>query len=389
MTAGPGVPGLLRTINDRAALDLLLEHGELSRTALSRLTGLSHPTTTRMVSRLEAAGLVVEAGLKGGRKGPYSLLYRIRGEAAHVAAVDVTPQRIHVAITDLAGRTAGVHRLTRSAAERAGAAPARVRRALSGALRPLGLAIGELSHVVVGAPGSIDARTGRLNYAEHLPGWQEPGLADAIEEVLGVPVEIENDVKLATMAEHRTGAGVGRTDFALFWMGEGLGVGVVMDGALRRGAGGGAGEVSYLPVPGRRPSRSLRHGDAGDFQSRAGAAAVVELAREHGVSGPTAEEAMRTASPAFLRELAVRVAEGLAAAVCLLDPEAIVICGPVGVAGGPQFASLVHEELAAITITTPDVLVSTVEGNPVLAGATLKALDVARDRIFPTAPTAS
>ena len=58
----PGTPSLLRGINDRAALDLLLEHGPLSRTRLGELTGLSKPTASQLLSRLADAGLVVTSG---------------------------------------------------------------------------------------------------------------------------------------------------------------------------------------------------------------------------------------------------------------------------------------------------------------------------------------
>lgn len=58
----PGTPSVLRAMNDRAALDLLLEHGPLSRTRIGKLTGLSKPTASQLLARLEAAGLVVATG---------------------------------------------------------------------------------------------------------------------------------------------------------------------------------------------------------------------------------------------------------------------------------------------------------------------------------------
>ncbi|MEU9006459.1 MarR family transcriptional regulator, partial [Streptomyces sp. NPDC048551] len=61
---GPGVPRVLRTINDRAALEVLLERGPLSRAQIGRLTGVSKPTASLMLSRLEADGLVVAAGTR-------------------------------------------------------------------------------------------------------------------------------------------------------------------------------------------------------------------------------------------------------------------------------------------------------------------------------------
>src|ERR1700759_4378650 len=70
MAGTPGTPRVLRAMNDRAALDLLLEHGPLSRTRIGKLTGLSKPTASQLLARLEAAGLVLATGTSEGRPSP-------------------------------------------------------------------------------------------------------------------------------------------------------------------------------------------------------------------------------------------------------------------------------------------------------------------------------
>src|SRR3954452_12034704 len=108
----PGTPRLLRGINDRAALDLLLTHGPLSRGRLGELTGLSKPTASQLLARLERAGLVVAIGVsEGGGRGPAARLYQVNPSAAYVGALDVTPQRIVAAVADVSGRTLGRHEL--------------------------------------------------------------------------------------------------------------------------------------------------------------------------------------------------------------------------------------------------------------------------------------
>src|SRR3954451_16021875 len=107
MASTPGTPRLLRAINDRAALDLLLEKGPLSRTKLGALTGLSKPTASQLLTRLESAGLVVPTGTTAGRPGPSAQLYEINPTVAHVAGLDVTPARIRAAVADITGRTVG------------------------------------------------------------------------------------------------------------------------------------------------------------------------------------------------------------------------------------------------------------------------------------------
>ena len=103
----PGTPRLLRGMNDRAALDLLLEHGPLSRTRLGELTGLSKPTASQLLARLERAGLVVATGVREGGPGRNAQLYEINPVSAYVAALDVTPTRIVAAVADVSGRVVG------------------------------------------------------------------------------------------------------------------------------------------------------------------------------------------------------------------------------------------------------------------------------------------
>ncbi|CAM5626970.1 ROK family transcriptional regulator OS=Streptomyces tendae OX=1932 GN=GUR47_09120 PE=3 SV=1 [Streptomyces tendae] len=86
----PGTPRVLRAMNDRAALDLLLEHGPLSRTRIGKLTGLRSPTASQLLARLEAAGLVVAGGTSEGRPGPGAQLYTVNARAAYAAGLDVT-----------------------------------------------------------------------------------------------------------------------------------------------------------------------------------------------------------------------------------------------------------------------------------------------------------
>lgn len=107
----PGTPRVLRAMNDRAALDLLLEHGPLSRTRIGKLTGLSKPTASQLLARLEAAGLVVATGTSEGRPGPNAQLYTVNAGAAHVAGLDVSARRIVAAVADVTGRTVGEYEL--------------------------------------------------------------------------------------------------------------------------------------------------------------------------------------------------------------------------------------------------------------------------------------
>ncbi|MFD4687253.1 ROK family transcriptional regulator, partial [Streptomyces sp. NPDC058461] len=318
-TAGtPGTPRVLRAMNDRAALDLLLAHGPLSRTRIGKLTGLSKPTASQLLARLEAAGLVLATGTTEGRPGPNAQLYGVNPAAGHAAGLDVTPERILAAVADLTGRTVGTYELPTPGRTPAGGVVRQVTEALDGAVKAAGLTRAEVRRLVVATPGAFDPTTGRLRYASHLPGWHTPALLDDLAAALPMPVEYENDVNLVAVAEQRLGAARGHEDFVLLWNEGGLGAALVLGGRLHRGWTGGAGEVGFLPVPGTTGLPSATD-CAGGFHSLAGSAAITSLARAHGLPGPPAPEEPGEPEAAGV----VRVALASARAAVTPVPEAV------------------------------------------------------------------
>jgi predicted NBD/HSP70 family sugar kinase len=385
----PGTPRLLRAINDRAVLDLLLDRRTLSRPALGELTGLSKPTMSQILARLEGAGLVRRSGSSPGKPGPNALLYEIDPRAAYVAGIDVTPRRIRAAVADISGRTVGEYELLtpgRSARDTV----ARVVKAVDGALGEARVGRDQVHRLVIGTPGAFDPTTQRLRYARHLPGWHDPQLLDQLRDALELPVDVDNDVNLAAVAELTLGAARGSGNFVLLWAEEGIGAAVVIDGQLHRGATGGAGEVGFLPVAGTPLVRKVSINNAGGFQELAGAKAVLGLARQSGLRGSTAEAAIRIAlrtpggGDEFLQELGQRLAVGLAAIVAVLDPELVVLSGGVITAGGERLRSVVQDELHDLCISRPRIALTGVAADPVLQGALHTALRATRDAVFNT-----
>ena len=385
----PGTPRLLRAINDRAALELLLERGPLTRAQLGELTGLSKVTASQLVERLEERQLVTRVGELAGGRGPNAQLYAVVPGSAYVIGVNVGPASVVAASADITGTVTArvevgtdgpedpvraVHAAVVEAAERAGAPWDRVRR------------------IVLGTPGLVDPATGDLAFAFDLPQWHR-GLLSALRTDLDRPVSFENDVNLAAVAEARLGAAVGVADFVLVWIDRGVGLAVVLGGRLHRGAAGAAGEIGYLPVPGGPlpdDARVRDHGVTGSFQRTVSSDAVLSLGRDAGFPGTTAAAVLAeviSAGPAgepVLADLARRVALGVAAVCVVLDPALVVLGGEVGRAGGEVLADLVAEQVARLAPVSPRVVVTQVPEDAVLQGALLTAMDTAREEVFTT-----
>lgn len=385
--SGADSPRLLGQINDQIVLGLLLDRGPLTRARIGELTGLSKPTVSALLDRLTGRGLIAEAGIVTGGPGPNARTYCVNASAGHVIAIHVEQHDTVAALASLTGET--IAREAVSVPQRRGADPRdEIRRAVEGVLHRAGLSRSQVDQVVVATPGVIDPTTGALRHARHLHGWEEPGLRDALADELGIPVSHGNDVNLAAVAEGLSGAARGQLDYALLWLGRGVGLGIVTNGRLRTGAHGGAGEIGYLPAHGLAELPPVDRGATGAFQQLAGGQGIRELAKKYRIRGTVPAEivarAVRggTGGADLLAELAERVAVGAAAVATVLDPGLLILGGPVAAAGGAQLADLVTTGIARLAFVRPDVQLSQLTDQGVLVGAIEVALQDVRSRLF-------
>ncbi|MEU4676104.1 ROK family transcriptional regulator [Micromonospora sp. NPDC023737] len=380
----PGTPRLLRALNDRAALELLLERGPLTRARLGELTGLSKVTASQLVERLEERGLVTRVGEQAGGRGPNAQLYAVRPGSAHVVGVDVGPDRVVAACADITGTVIGrVEQSTRDTDDPVGVVHNAVVQVAGSAQAQLS----SVRRVVLGTPGLVDPGTGDITFAFNLPRWHR-GLLAALREDLHTPVVFENDVNLAAVAEAQSGAAQGLSDFVLVWVGAGVGQAIMLGGRLHHGSSGAAGEIGYLPVPGVPIPRDVARRAKPAFQRLVDADAVRAVARENGFTVDNAADAVRAAIEAgaeggpVLDELARRLALGVASTCVVLDPPLVVLAGEVGQAGGAALADRVQREVADISLVRPRVVPTGLTEEPILHGALRTALDAVRDEVF-------
>jgi predicted NBD/HSP70 family sugar kinase len=407
----PGTPSLLRELNDRAALELLLDGRSLTRSQLSELTGVSKVTVAQMLARLEDRGLVAAVGEQSVGRGPNAALYSVVASSAHVAALYVEHGLVSTAVADVTGRVIAE---AREDTNGDGDPVELVRCAVDRACQSAGVSISMLSAFVIGSPGVVDPVTGDPQFSFNLPAWHE-GVLAGLRGALHKKVLIENDVNLAATAEHAIGAAAGADDFVLMWIGTGVGLATTLGGRLHRGVSGAAGEIGWLPVPGAPVTSDVRYPAGGGLQWLVGPDAIGALAAEFGFAGPGSRElgsvgrspadSVRAAVAAtaanaavvagaaaaagrpddadagaahFLDELARRVALGAAAVCTVIDPGLVVLGGEIGLAGGTALAGRVAAEVARICPVRPRVVPTAVSSEPVLRGALLTAVHLAR-----------
>ncbi|GAA1978321.1 ROK family transcriptional regulator [Microbacterium pumilum] len=350
MTAvDPGTPTWLRTHNDRTAFRLLLEHGPLSRSKLGKLSGLSKPTAGAMILRLERVGLIEAMGEIAATRGPNATVYGVRRDVMTGVAISILADTIEAVLTDPVDSDRPVVVLPVAGADRSPEND--INSAIDAACAAAGVARSSVSVVAVGVQAAVDVAADELSFTDTLPGWPQTGARQRIEQATGMTVILDNDVNLAAMAERALGVTKDATSFAYFWIGEGLGVGLDIDGQIQRGTSGSAGEIGYLEVP--RSAASIDPA-AADFTDLLGGPAIAALMGSPGERLRAVLDHVEADDPLW-GSVADRVALALAPIVALLDPASIVLGGPTGVAGGGRLASLVQHRIDAVQYPRPDV----------------------------------
>jgi glucokinase len=237
--------------------------------------------------------------------------------------------------------------------------------ALRESAREAGVETAALGGVGVGSPGDADEKTGVVSSAKNLPGWEGSfPLAAALKEKLGTEVRIGNDVQVATEAEFHLGAGREfQSLLGVFW-GTGVGGGLILGGKpwLGRGA---AGEIGHVVV--KRGGAKCPCGRRGCLEAYAGRSAMEAEARRRREEGEETDlfhlmekhDKPRLTSGIWERaldhgdhlaeKLIGRAVEalgtGIASAVNLLDPEAVILGGGLGIRFGERLIDPLMDEM--------------------------------------------
>jgi predicted NBD/HSP70 family sugar kinase len=312
------------------------------------------------------------------------MLYEPDPTAGYVLGIDIGRDWIRIAVADMAG--AIIARSDTSNRARTAAAVVRsVAREARATVKQAGIGWKQVVHTVVGSPGVFDPATGRLWHAPNLPDWSKPGLADELREALTPSTAIDNDANLAAVGERDFGRGRDARSFVYVELGTGLGVGIVIDGELYRGARGAAGEVGYIPWPG---DDGAAGSERGRLEEATSAAAVVHAARQAGMRGSlTAKsvfDAARRGDPKALRAVdteAERVALLLATLAAVVDPEFIVLGGGIG-GSADVLRPRLEPRLRELTPLETRIEESELGQDAIVLGAIATALETARELVF-------
>lgn len=325
-----------------AVLHLVRTGRTSSRSEIARLTGISASTAATRVEALLEHGYLEEAGdgvSQGGRR-PRRI--QLRTGAGTIGVADLGASHASLALFDLGGSLLTERAVSLSVQDGPDAVLGSVHRELQQLLAGLGDAP-PLRGLVVGVPGPVDSRNGRIVSPARMPGWNGADVPGLLAGLTDIPVLVENDANLMAVGEYATSDDPGR-DLVFLKAGSGIGCGVVADGRLHRGARGVAGDISHVSVSdGRDVPCSC--GRVGCLDAVASGAALTRALAAEGfdVTDTAGVLALaRDAEPVsarMLRDAGRATGEVLATIVNFFNPDRLVLGGSLSQAE-PYVASL-------------------------------------------------
>jgi predicted NBD/HSP70 family sugar kinase len=361
-------------------LEAIRAGAPISRAEISRRSGISKPTVSQALQSLLEAGLVREATERPDGPGYGAVYFEPVAEAALVLGLDLGARFVRGALCDLAGtvRARQDVELTVAAVPDAVQAIERLRSSL---LDASGLDPDRVDGTVVGVPGVVDNETGVLHLAENVAGLEGRPFGSELQNALGQPVTLENDINLAALGEQWQGVARGVDDFVFLSVGTGMGAGLVLGGELHRGRHGAAGEIDFALVGVDErldPSGPEIAQLASKFAARQADARALFGAARNG------DEKAR----AVVAEIARRIALHVAPIAAVADVELVVLGGGIG-ANGDLLLDPVSRLLADWLPFPPRVEISTLGEAAVLTGALAIGLQAALENVFARRPSLS
>jgi predicted NBD/HSP70 family sugar kinase len=323
-------PERSRTHNRRVVLDVVRLHGPIGRTDIARRARLTAQAVSNIVGELVAEGLLLEHGRRRSGRGQPPIQFSVNAGGAATIGIEIGARRLTAVAVDLGGGLRA--QLRRSLA---GTEPDVVVPQIAGAVAELKAALGPTPPALLGIgvvmPGPFGVEGLTSVGPTTLAGWAGLDAGALVEAATGEPVFVENDATAAAVGERLHGAARGFRTFCLVYFGQGLGLGILIDGRPFSGAFGNAGELGHVVVaPGGRACTCGNHGCLERYvslealQERLAAAGHAErgldaIAALHAAGDPTVA--------AWIVEAAGHLRPQIATLENLLDPEAVLVGG--------------------------------------------------------------
>ena len=325
------LPGLRekRYLQKKTIIGFLYKMGELSKPEICRLTNVTTPTISRMLDELIAEGWVVDRGCGNSIGGKRPHVFSLNPDAAYILGVDVGREYLRIAIFNLKNEPIeGILEYPSMLEARDDDAMLRyLQERIDETVGRLRINRDKIKMAGFALPGLIDREGTSYTYLT----YEHPGLKHILEEMLRIPVFIDNDSNVMAMAEHTFGVAKKVDNVLCVSVNECIGLGMILNSKLYRGGIGMAGEFGHIRISGL--DAPCHCGKIGCLETVSSGRAIEKVA---GMSLPSVIEAARKddiSAIDLLHQAGEKLGEGIATMIHLFNPDMVVIGGGVVEAG--------------------------------------------------------
>jgi predicted NBD/HSP70 family sugar kinase len=338
--------------NQRVTLHAVRVGGPVTRTELVSMTGLTPPAIANITNRLISDRLILRAGRLHGARGQPATKFVINPDSCFSIGLNVDRDHITLVVLDFVGKVRA-----RASREIRFAKPAAVRafyqRSIGRLLSKAGIPRTRLVGVGVAFPDDI-TRAHLPDQPADYAAWASVHVGALIEDVLGIPVFIENDAAAAAIGEMQFGSGHRYRSFFYLLVTAALGGGLVADGSYFRGANGRSGEIGLLNARGGAD-------DDSQLQNIVSLSCIYSRLAQEGFRVKTPRGLVRLEPSArlivdrWINESTEALVNSFVAINCLINPEAILIGGRLPSAIVDRLATCLNDRMATFSNRIPAV----------------------------------
>ncbi len=364
--------GETEPVSPGALVQHLRLHGPATRREIAELAGLTMPVIGTWVSSLLDAGLVEEQpGLSTGGRPANRIAFN--SDAGVVLVADLGRTHSRLAVTDLAGTPIAERPADRSLTEGPEAILGWVLATFKELLKEAGRKRSDVLGIGIGIPGLM-------------PGWSGVEIATVLRRGFDVPVVVDNDANAEAIGEYWTSWRSEALDLLYVKCGTGIGCGIVLSGAIHRGADGASGEIGHIPVSGS--DTVCVCGNTGCLETVASGRALVDEMRALGNDVSNARDVVRLLhdgnvdAARLVRRAGRALGEVLAAAVNLVNPSVLVLGGDIAAAGDVLLTGVreaIYQRANVLASRSLRIVTSSLSDRLGVVGAAVTVLDVVLD----------
>lgn len=378
-----GDAALLRKVNESAILEIIREEGPITRLDIARMLGISLPTITRIINNLIPTGVVIERNYGDSRGGRRPTLLEFNFRSSLIISVYIGLHMV-AALSDLNGEVLHRKSIVSVPGEEGLDRLLALIRELQAEAQRLDLPV---KGVCIGAQAIVQFPQGIVTWSPSLE-WCNLPLRKRLEQVLNMPVVVENEVNLIALGESWRGAGQGISNFICISLGDGIGAGLILDSQLYRGSHWAAGEIGYSVTGTQVLGQTCD--SYGSLEKLAGSSGIIQRASKRLAAGEASSlaETSEWKSGKITAEMilvAARTGDQLAISVVddtvdllsiavanlvtVIDPECILLSGDLA-----GFSDLFIEPIrqriqGLVPAAMPDIRVSDLKMDAVVFGA--------------------